>query len=424
MKPHSFSFLTPSIGVLLLASLPILGCTRSGYADAYLPPSDPSATIQSFNPANRSQYRTLYAVYCNGTVDRLDLVQRKKIDSFQLSERSGNPPAVAALPFPGPGARTGHCLARPVLTGGIQEQAAGMVHIVASDNRDFDDQRRADFSLLTFMLPDWTLQHVRELGNFSLLNGSEPRMLSAPDGAVALQARTIYNADGTYIHQSDSNPWNEMFHRIKTYTGAENLNWDRSSISTDIFEWSADNVLFRYSYRLPDREGISSFPDGYGIALANHSRRDIVLLDEFPKESFPILPTPYLAPGGQFVLMVMPRNVSFGRGDMGKIENSGELRLYAANGRQLAAWMEPAIEGETLAQVGKLEFDELMMFGRDNANDWYPIALTPDGQAVFTNRRGDYRFIALGQTFGVGPVVNPGTDDQGRTRPGIVYARQ
>jgi len=181
-----------------------------------------------------------------------------------------------------------------------------------------------------------------------------------------------------------------------------------------------DNVLFRYSLPGPDGSGLG----GFGIALANHSRRDIVLLDEFSSADFPIPPTPYLAPGGQFVLMVMHRDVSFGRGDMGKIENSGELRLYDANGRQRAAWMEPSIEGETLAQVGKLEFDELMMFGRDNSNDWSPIALTPDGQAVFTNRRGDYRFIALGQRFGVEPVVNPSTDDQGRTRPGVVYTRQ
>jgi len=229
MKSHSFSFLTPSIGVRLLASLLILGCTHSAHADAHQPSSRSLTTANVLNPDDRSQYRYLYAVYCNGTVDRLDLVQRKKIDSFQLSERSGNPPAVVALPFPGPSARTGHCLARPVLTGGIQEQATGMVHIVASDNRDFDGQRRADFSLLTFMLPDWTLQHVRELGNFSLLNGSEPRMLSAPDGSVALQARTIYNPDGTSIYQSDSNPWNEMFWRIATYIGEENLKWDRSS---------------------------------------------------------------------------------------------------------------------------------------------------------------------------------------------------
>jgi len=297
-----------------------------------------------------------------------------------------------------------------------------MVHIVASDNRDFDDQRRADFNLLTFTLPDWTLQHVRELGNFSLLNGSEPRMLRAPDGALTLQSHTTHNPDGTYTHQSDSNPWDEMFWRIATYTEEENLKWDRSRpLAALIYEWSTDNVLFRYN--LPRQNG-SGLLSGFGIALANHSRRQIVRLGEFPKADFPIPPTPYLAPGGQFVLMVMHRRVFFGRGDMGKIENSGELRLYDANGRQLAAWMEPSIEGETLAQVGKREVDELMMFARDNSNDWYPIALTPDGQAVFTNRRGDYRFIALSQTFGVEPVVNPSTDDQGRTRPGVVYASQ
>jgi len=404
------------LGVLLVVSLLSIACTRGDQiANQSSLPSLMTET-NTLNPDDRSQYHYLYVVYCNGTVERLDLVQREKVGCFQLAERSGNPSAVAVLPLPGPGARTGVCLARPVITEDTQDQVAGVVHIVASSDVDIDDNGYADFSLLTFTLPDWTLQHARDLGNFYVLNDVEPRMLRAPDGALTLQPRKSRNSDGTYTYPPGSNPWRAMFNLIQTYTGKEHLNWDGTNRTTQIFEWSADTVLFRYE--LPGEAG--SDLGGFGFALADHKRRHIIPLDEFLEEDVPIPPDAHLAPGGQFVLMVMSRVVPLG-GGIEQVENSGELRLYDAEGHLVSTLMEPGIEGEKLAQVGRVAHDELVM---SSANIWRLIALTPNGLAVFTNLRGDYRFIELGQTFGVEPVVNPLTGDFHGTYPGLVYARE
>src|SRR5260221_358491 len=97
-----------TIGVMLASALLSAACTRN--ADDSPTVSSGQAKPASFASSNdQDPYRYLYTVYCNGTVDRLDLVQRSKVGSFQLSERSGSPPAVAALAQPG--VRPGGCLA-------------------------------------------------------------------------------------------------------------------------------------------------------------------------------------------------------------------------------------------------------------------------------------------------------------------------
>jgi len=406
MKLCHFSFPMRSLGSFLTVGLLIVGCTSGEHTVTAPSLPEPPETTTTVNPDDRNQYRYLYAVYCTGTVDRLDLIQREKVGSFQLSERSGNPPAVAQLRLPT--MRPGVCLACPVITADTQDKAAGVVHIVASDKQDFDSDRRADFSLLTFSLPDWTLQHKRILGNFKL---PEPRMLRTTDGLLVLQPSHILNPDGTYSDAPSSNLRYEMYRRITSYSAGNHLMWNRESPSTQVFEWSADHVLFRYGLREPDDTGATS---GYGIALADHSNRKIVSLDEFPKKNFPIPPYPYLAPGGRFVLLVMQRLVP----DIG-VENTGELRLYDADGRLLSTRMEPSIEGQKLTRIGKPPVNEQF-----SPTIWDVIALTPNGLAIFRNLRGDYQFVDLNQTFGTEPVVNPFTGDPHGTRPGIVYAGQ
>jgi len=414
MKTNRLPLSIRSLGVLLAVSLFIIGCTRGDPAATSLPSSSASAIINGFNSDDRTQYSYLYVVHCNGTVERLDLVQREKAGSFQLSERSGNPSAVAALPIPT--MRPWTCLARPVVTGDMQDQAAGVVHLVVSGDKGFDSHGRGNFSVLTFALPDWTLQHVRALGNF--FHSEIPRLVRVTAGEVDPQSpQFVHSPDGTIWRILPGQNFIYETNLIQTYGGKERLSLERGHLAAQkIIEWSAERVLFRYELSGQDGSDLG----GFGFALADHRRRQIMPLDEFLEEDFPIPPDAYLAPGGQFVLMVMSRVVPLGEG-IEQVENSGELRLYDAEGRLVSTLIEPSIEGEKLAQVGKVEHDELVM---SSANIWRLIALTPNGLAVFTNLRGDYRFIELGQTFGVEPVVNPNTGEPRGTYPGLVYARE
>jgi len=365
------------------------------------PPSTPSAAVaQPFDPADRSQYRYLYAVYCNGTVDRLDLLQREKVGSFQLSERSGDPPAVAAVPLHG--SQPEPCLARPVTTSDAYDQADGVVHLVASAQFDTDHDGNAQFQLLTFSLPDWTLQHTRDLGIRSF--GRPPRLLRTTDGYLIIQP-DIKNLDRSYIYpqQPGGDPWAEMTDLVSSYAGGEELGLSGS------MQWSAGNVLL--SYALTDQDT--------GTALANRNRRQIVRVSVSSGEE--ITPERYLAPGGEFVLQVMRRAVPLG-GDRWKIENNGELRLYNADGKLVRVLTEPGIAGQALALVQAGKADDILPRER---NDWWLVALTPEGLAVFVmGWENSYRFVDLGQTFGVEPVVNAQTDDWGGYLPGLVYAGQ
>jgi len=380
---------------LLVTTFFVGGCTQ-------LPPSSPNqaAAAQVLVPTDRSQYRYLYAVYCNGTVDRLDLVRREKVGSFQLAQRSGNPPAVAALPLPGFSPHV--CLARPVTTSDANDQNDGVVHLVASAQFDSDHDSNAEFQLLTFSLPDWTLQRKRDLGRRHF--GRPPRLLRTTDGYLVIQP-DIKNPDGSYVSPQSpgSDPWAEMADLVRSYTGGEKLSW------TKAIEWSAGNVVLDY--------GLSEGRPG--IALANKNRHQIVRVFEQPSGTMP--PLVHLAPGGEFALLVMQRDVSFIDGGS-KVENTGELRLYNADGQLVRVLTEPGIEGQALAVAQAGKPDDTLPHER---NDWWLIALTPEGLAVFVKGwENSYRFVDLGQKFGVEPVINAQTDDWDGYLPGLVYAGQ
>lgn len=84
------------------------------------------------------------------------------------------------------------------------------------------------------------------------------------------------------------------------------------------------------------------------------------------------------------------------------MRNTGELRVYrTADGQQVASVADARIGGA-----------------------WHGIAITPSGWAVYTDRRGAYRFVALGRAFGTEPVQDEETDDLDGTRPGLVYSAQ
>ncbi|MCE1251616.1 MAG: hypothetical protein LWW82_12970, partial [Comamonadaceae bacterium] len=243
----------PSLALALCASHLFVGCTHAAASTTNQPQNHSPSTV-AFDPTDRSQYRYIYAVYCNGTVDKLDLVRRTKVSSFQISEHSGTPPAVAVLPSAG--MRPGTCLARAVVTADTHDQAAGVVNIVASDQLQPDEDGQAHFRLLTFALPAWTLQHTRDLGRFNVLNGTPPRMTRIADGSLAVR------------QVSSANPATEIANQVKTYIGTETLGWLTAT------EWSASNVLLDYA--LPDQTGT-------GIALANQAHRRVIRMAEFHK---------------------------------------------------------------------------------------------------------------------------------------------
>lgn len=114
----------------------------------------------------------------------------------------------------------------------------------------------------------------------------------------------------------------------------------------------------------------------------------------------------------------MKRSVPLGEG-LSKVEATGELRLYGADGRQLSVLNLESLAGSVLAlsQSGKLDLDQPR-----TDNDWFNVALTPGGLAVFTDRRGNYQFIALEYTFSPDPVIDPALDDADGARPALVYA--
>ena len=372
-----------TIGVMLASALLSVACTRN--ADDSPAVSSVQAKPASFASSNdQDPYRYLYTVYCNGTVDRLDLVQRSKVGSFQLSERSGSPPAVAALAQPG--VRPGGCLARSVATDDAQDRTAAMVHIVASSHVDPDADGRKPYQLLTFELPQWTLQQTRNLGSLD----APPRLAISANASLTVQPR-------------DEDPAAAMAAQVQSWAGADAMTW------ANAIEWSAGNVLLTYA--LPDQRGT-------GAALALRTDARIVRLAEFRHGSGDIPPDLRLAPGGQFVLATMKRSVPLGEG-LSKVEATGELRLYGADGRQLSVLNLESLAGSVLAlsQSGKLDLDQPR-----TDNDWFNVALTPGGLAVFTDRRGNYQFIALGHTFRPDPVIDPALDDADGARPALVYA--
>lgn len=308
----------------------------------------------------------MYVVYCNGTVDHLDLGKQTKVASFQLSDHSGSPPSVAKLPDAG--VRPDSCLARPVTLTDTNQQGSGTVFIVASEQLQRDDANgRKPYSLLNFSVPAWTLQARQDLGSFDVLNGTPPQIARGTDGRLEPQPAAI-------------DPAAELHAELSQYAGGASLTFATPLAS------SANMMLIGYA--------ASQDPASAAYALLHRTQHSIVRIEGVPGSD----PEPALtlAPGGQFVLHSV-RAFSSKQGSQ-QLAATGELRLYGADGKL----------------VGK-QTDERV------AGDWHPIALTPQGLAVYTDRRSNYRFVSLGHRFGVEPVQDPNTDDLDGTHPGIIY---
>lgn len=270
----------------------------------------------------------------------------------------------------------------------MQDQAAGLVNLVAGDGTGVAADGRQSYRLLTFSLPGWTLLGTRDLGRFE---SGQPHVRRATDGSLVA------------VHKPDGDLRTQLTQQARAYAGGESLQDLRAE------ETSAGRVLL--SYRLPGA-------DGLGFALSDRERALTVPLQALPGQS--LAPGWRLAPGGRYVLLTLNKLVPVERG-LQQLAATGEMRLYDAQGRQLATLNDARVAGPSMVLMPKEDMD------RDTprtAGHWLNIALTPDGLAVFADPLGNYRFVELGHVFGLDPVVGLDADDYDSRLPGLVYAAQ
>lgn len=367
---------------LLCASILFVSCSPSkdnsqAEASTAKPQSHSDSPVSLRD--QHASHRFLYVLYCNGTVDKLDLAQPAKVSSFALSERSGTPPAVAALPAPG--VKPDSCLARPAHMEGVDGAAGRQVQVVATAQfyrRDEDGQKA--YRLLTFSLPDWTLRQQADLGMFDVLNGTPPRMVHGPQAGQWLPRSSDAEPDATA--------------ELAGYAGGQGIAFARFA------QWSGDVSLVEFA----DGGKPQGQPQAQAGFADRATRRFVRLAAPADASSGPVR----LAPGGRFAVREVQRAeaasgpATKGPADEAPLHRTGELRVYStADGQPVASIMDARIAGH-----------------------WYGIAVTPDGWAVYTDRQGAYRFVALGRTFGTDPVEDGETDDLDGARPGLVYSAQ
>lgn len=369
-SPRSPLGMTALYTILCAVGL-LTGCNQKARDAAHLagiPPASSQYSSPHPKPAIDEPSRpTLYVMYCNGTVDQLDLQAAVKVGTFQLADRSGTPPAVA--PLPSPGVRPDNCLARPALANDGSASDAGLAHVVASAQRQRNDaDGKMPYSLLTFALPAWTLQARQDLGRFDVLNGTPPRVVRRSGQWKALAPGEEPDTD----------------------VGTELAAWagDATRASAQVLAWSAGTALVVYRSHAARDEARDTY------ALVHRAAQRVVPLDGLPGHDPE--PTLTLAPGGQYVLQAVRglRTVPGGQ----QLVATGELRLWGPDGQRVDRRMVESVAG-----------------------DWHPVTLTPQGLAVFTDRRGDYRFVPLGRRFDTAPVADPATDDLDGARPGVVF---
>ncbi len=299
-----------------------------------------------------SSQRFLYVVNCNGSVDKLDTHERKKVLTIQLSERSGSPPAVPKL---GPTDKYDGCMAQHVVVDADRK----WVRLVAPKAARVNSQGAQDFQLLTFSLPEWTLTEALPVGKFV----EAPYVLR---GSAKEQTLTVPDDARTRFEQRDMAAYHDSFDFIAF---------------NSIIGSSGTVTLLAAHVGDPSR----TF---YGLAdLRTHKVTRITDVPDVP----PTHPSHVrLAPGGGFVLVEITNPP--GSSD---IRRTGGLRLYDAQGKRVADWMDERIR------------------------DMQFVALTANGMAIYSLGY-EYHFIALDQRFGTdaSTVPRPGYS------PGLVFSAQ
>ncbi len=240
-----------------------------------------------------SNQRFLYVVNCNGSVDKLDTHERKKVSTFQLSDVSGTPPAVPKLE------RTDKydgCMAQHVVVDADRK----WVRLVAPKAAKVDSQGAQDFQLLTFSLPEWTLTEALPAGKFP----EAPYVLRGPEKGQAL---TLADDARTRFEQRD----------MAAYS--------------DSFDFIAFNSIIASSGTVTLLTAHVGDPSRAFYGLADLRTRKVTRMTDVPDVP-PTHPSHVrLAPGGGFVLVEITNPPG-----SSEIRRTGELRLYNAQGARVS----------------------------------------------------------------------------------------
>lgn len=240
--------------------------------------------------------RFLYVINCEGSVDKLDIEERKRIATFQLSERSGSPPAVPSLA----GGLDG-CLAQRV-TGNTVGKGTE-VSMLSPKQARLDSEGLQDFQLLTFSLPEWKLTRAVLVGRFP----EAPRLQRDPAGGL----RVLRDAEWTPITQM----------HLRGYAGHDD---------------DTGNLILESSGTVSLLSLLSAKTDRMALGLADQRTRNLTRLTDVPPTT---IQNVHLAPGGGFLLVEVIEP------DGAPVKRTGALRLYEANGQKVADFMDERIRG-------------------------------------------------------------------------------
>ena len=244
-------------------------------------------------PETAVAQRYLYVVNCDATVDKIDTIEGKAVQSFSLRERSGSRPAIAVA---SDGKMDG-CLAQRVLA----DTAGQQVHLIAPKDARLDSEGLQDFQQLTFKLPDWALLANKPAGK----SAQAPWLQSDLTGG----ARVVADAEWSVQTQLD----------VRAYRGA---NADTGGL---VIATSGAMALLSV---------LSANSESLALGLADQTARTLVRLGSVPTTN---LRSVHLAPGGEFVLIEATDGAQSGA------VRSGALHLFDRSGKAVAQWQDERI---------------------------------------------------------------------------------
>ena len=234
--------------------------------------------------------RFLYVVQCDARVDKLDLVERKQVESFNLRDRSGSPPAVAAAPA----GKIDGCLVPRAVADGKGEK----VSLIAPSSARLDGEGLQDFQALSFLLPDWKLTATLPAGRLP----EAPRLELATDGS---------------IHMPSDENWTPVIAAdLSGYKGEEAHSGSPILASSD---------------RLKLLSVLSADSNKLILGLADTVARSLVRLSDVPITT---LNHVHLAPGGAFVLVEATLSAEK------DARPTGELALFDSSGKRVSTWKD------------------------------------------------------------------------------------
>ncbi len=250
----------------------------------------PAPTPAGKADAGGAARRFLYVVQCDARVDKLDLVERKQVESFNLRDRSGSPPAVAAAPD----GRIDGCLVQRA----VADAKGETVSLIAPRSARLDSEGLQAFQALSFVLPDWALTAVLPAGRLP----EAPRLEIAADGRVRIP--------------SDENWTPVIAADLSGYPGEEAHSGSPILASSD-------------RYKL--LSVLSADSNNMDLGLADTVAHTLVRLSDVPTTT---LNHVHLAPGGAFVLVEATASADK------ESQPNGELALFDSTGKRIGRWKD------------------------------------------------------------------------------------